>query len=166
MGTYFTLRSCLGVPLLVLCLSGCHRQIVRSPDLTESPRLAALHRHAAALAQKGSYAEAEASYNDAYDLALAERRPALASRYLANLGSLHYVRFEMRSALGYYLRALDLAEQAGDLPGAGGISSNLTSLYLQMGNFAAARIGAERGLRQVGEAGPGEERAPLLMFLG
>src|SRR5579863_4739901 len=166
MGTCFTLRSRLGVPLLVLCLGGCHRQIVRSPDLSENPRLLALHRDAALLTRKGSFAEAEAKYGEAYRLALSDGRRALASRYLANVGNLHYVRFELRSALGFDLRALDLAEKDHDTVGAARISSNLTSLYLQTGNFTAARIGAERGLRQVVGAGPSEERATLLMFLG
>ncbi len=70
----------------------------------------------------------------------------MAVRFLNSLGSCQYAIFQYREAMKAYLEANRMAEKTGDWKMAAAISSNISSVYAQMGDLEAARQSAERAL--------------------
>jgi CHAT domain-containing protein/Tfp pilus assembly protein PilF len=91
----------------------------------------------------------------------------LAARFLTNCGALAMAQARYRSAHQMLLRSRQLSENAGDLPGEGLALANLTTLYIQTGDFDAAKLAAEQGIERarIHEPYPGM-RAQLLINLG
>ncbi len=142
-------------------MSGCQRQgTVASVD--DTPALRPVHARALASFRDGNFQQAEALFRQAYAEALGEHRTALAARYLGNVGNCLFAVWNLRGALSTLLKAHELAVQAGDGDGAGRISGNLASLYIQMGNFQSAGQSAERGLREMARDDKTGARASLL----
>ena len=81
---------------------------------------------------------------------------------LNNLGGAQYRIFRYRDAIQSYLAARDLATSLNDQETLGALYMNLSSLYLRMGEIAAARESAEHGLNLPAEV-TSKYRAKLLI---
>lgn len=111
--------------------------------------------------------EASALFTQAYDLALRTHRPALAGRYLGNLGGLAFIQKQYQTACNRLLQAKQASERAGDSAGAAMELANLTTVYIQTGDMAAARAAAEQGLKDIeGKTVAPGTRVQLLCNLG
>ncbi len=146
-------------------LPGCHRRNAKS-QVEDTPELRPLHERASAAIRRGNFAEAEGLYRRAFDAAVRESRGALAARYLGDAGSCRFAVWDLRGALSTLLQAHDMAVGSGDMEGAGRLSANLASLYIQLGNFEWARQSAERGLRELGPDDATGTRSSLLTLSG
>src|SRR5262249_43998087 len=73
-----------------------------------------------------------------------------AVKFLNNLGSVHCAIFHYREAIQAYLQARDAATALGSQETLIALTTNLSSLYLQMGDVEAARETAEHGLKLAG----------------
>ncbi len=146
-------------------MPGCHRRSASSP-VEDTPELRPLHERASAAVRRGDFAAAEVLYRQAYDEAVREGQRALAARYLGNAGSCRFAVWDLRGALSTLLQAHDMAAGSGDMEGAGRLSANLASLYIQLGNFDWARQSAERGLRELSPDDATGTRSSLLTLSG
>ncbi|MDW8130665.1 MAG: CHAT domain-containing protein [Bryobacterales bacterium] len=94
----------------------------------------------------GRYEEAAAAFGAAARLARRLGRPQLEAQCLNNLGGARLAAFQFRDAIEAYLNARDLAERQRDWVTAATISSNLATLYAQIGDRATGRAESERAL--------------------
>jgi CHAT domain-containing protein/Tfp pilus assembly protein PilF len=135
--------------------------------LEETPELSRLHRLANDQLDAGSIRAAEETDEAGYRVALRSAKPGLAARFLTNCGALAMAQARYRSAHQMLLRSRQLSEKASDLPGEALALANLTTLYIQTGDFDAAKLAAEQGIEcaRIQEPYPGM-RAQLLINLG
>jgi CHAT domain-containing protein/tetratricopeptide (TPR) repeat protein len=90
-----------------------------------------------------------------------------AIQFQSNLASSRFALFQYRKALEAYLEAKRLAENHfTHYKGFGVICSNLSALYLELGNLPAAAQVAEQGLVSAAHRGPAQFRPMLLAQLG
>jgi CHAT domain-containing protein len=105
------------------------------------------------LFRAGKYLDAAALYEAGYQKAkgVGEKRSAL--RFLNNLGSSRFTMFRYRDAITAYLDAKELAISQGDEETLAAVYWNLSSLYLEIGEFDSATESAKRGLELPEKAG-------------
>jgi CHAT domain-containing protein len=128
----------------------------------EPPDLSRLKTKGNTLFLAGDYRTAIQTYQQGYEEATRRSLPRIAVRFLNNLGGVQYRTFHYRDAIHSYLAARDLATSVNDRETLGALNMNLSSLYLRMGETAAARESAERGLKLPPEA-TAKYRAKLLI---
>ena len=115
---------------------------------------------------KGDRRQALSIYEDAAREAEDKRAFQWAGRFLNNAAGCRLAMFEYRKAIDAFLEAQRLARLAGDATVVFGISINLSSLYLQLGDVKMAIEAASSGLEAAGgRLGP-EIRLQYLMQLG
>lgn len=122
----------------------------KTPD--EPPELSETRARANALFRAGDYLASIRLYQGGYEEAKRRGFPRTAVRLLNNLGGAQYRVFRYRDAIQSYLAARDLAISLNDRETLGALYMNLSSLYLRMGETAAARESAEHGLKLPPEA--------------
>jgi len=88
--------------------------------------------------RSGEYQYAMQLARAGYREALAVRNPVMAARFLGNLGGARFALHQLDAALQAYLRAYELARQAGDLGTAATLTANIASLYFELGELAAS----------------------------
>lgn len=115
-----------------------------NPQMIE--RLDRLDHGAYALARDGKYLDAQEQYRTVAAGAKALGDLAWAGRCLTAVGSCQFAMFQYRKALDTYLQARTLAESAGDWANLGSLNSNISGLFLQMGDLDAAVHYAEMAL--------------------
>lgn len=143
----------LGICALLLCLAACTK-LARAPDLTEGKELSTLHLEAKRALLAGSPGRASKLFSQSYELAVRDGHTALAGRFLASLGGIAVIRKQYRSAILHLLMARGLSAKAGDFAGVALASSNLSTVYLQIGDMPAARASAEEALANLAKAPP------------
>jgi len=100
----------------------------------------------ARLFQAGRYLEAARFFRSRYDSAVARHDYAKAVSSLNNLAGCYFATFQYREAMRWYLEAKRLAQATGGSEHLPGLSANISSLYLQLGDVRAAQYAAEEGL--------------------
>jgi tetratricopeptide (TPR) repeat protein len=128
----------------------------------EIPELSEVRAKANALFRAGEYLSAIQLYQEGYEEAKRRGVPRVAVRLLNNLGGAQYRIFRYRDAIQSYLAARELATSLHDQETLGALYMNLSSLYLRMGEIAAAQESAEHGLKLPSEA-TSKYRAKLLI---
>jgi len=116
-------------------------------DLEESPRLRHLRHQGNDLFRAGEYLRAIRVYENGYEEAKRSGNSRSAVRFLNNVGGSRYRMFRYRDAAQAYLEARDLATSQGDRESLGALCFNLSSLYFDMGDFDAAMVSAQQGLK-------------------
>jgi CHAT domain-containing protein len=159
--------------ILTLWMTGSRPPTVIPPRLPDSSpwwdqASFKIQYNALRLRKAGDFRAAEALYQQGYQEAMRRGDRLAAVRFLMSIGGSQMFALKYRAALGTYLQARDLASQLGDHADLGGVDVNLSSLYLQMWDLAAATRAAEEGLREA-ELIDGHAayfKPPLLMQLG
>lgn len=134
---------------LLLCIAGGITTTVtryRAP----SPELLKIRAHGYELFRKRLYPEAAAVFEEGYRRSQAAGDSQTAVSFLNNAGSMQFAQYEYRAAIDTYVRARDLARSANAGASLPAIYANLCSLYLQIGDIAAAQSTAEKGLHADG----------------
>ncbi len=114
----------------------------------------ALRSRAAGLYRGGRYVEASLVYRQAYERALREGEYRSAAHFLNDGGAALLSSFSYQQAMRAFLDARLLSERQGDRETGGMASLNLASLYLSMGDMAAAAIETRRAVEDL-ESVPG-----------
>lgn len=132
-------------------LPGCNSHGATSrnnqiPD-REPPELSALRQRAFAALRIGEYSQAIQFYQAGYRKAKDSGNVRFALRFLNNVGVVEYHIFRYRDAVQVFLEARDLATSRGEMETLGALDVNLSSLYLDMGDYDAALESADRGLK-------------------
>ena len=86
----------------------------------------------------GDYSAVEQAAQKGYDLAMQAHARLPAVRYLTNAGAARSAMFRYRSAMEAYVAARRLAQTIGDRVDEGAILTNLSGLYLEMGDIESA----------------------------
>jgi tetratricopeptide (TPR) repeat protein len=89
-----------------------------------------------------------------------------ATLFLIGLGSTRFAIFQYQAALEAYFGARRIAESHSDFENLGMIWSNLSSLYLAVGDLRSSRFAAERALSAAAKAERIEYRGQLLAQVG
>jgi len=132
---------------------------------TEKSVFSTLRSRAAGLYRGSRYVEASRLYQAAYDQAMREGEYRSAAHFLNDGGAALLSSFSYREAMRSFLDARRLSEREGDRETSGMASLNLASLYLLMGDLAAAAIETRRAVEDLesvpGSAYRGEALAQL-----
>lgn len=116
-----------------------------------SEEVSSIQKSAEALRRSGDFAALEALYERA---AADARNAKVRTNYLIALGNTRVLRFRYAEALSTYIEARELAHAAKDWLSEGAVAPGLSSLYLMVGDWSAAReaaaagIAATQGLRE------------------
>src|SRR5713101_6270497 len=113
----------------------------------------------------GDFEAAERLYQQGYEQARRHDTYAMV-RYLASIGGCRMALFRYRSALQALIEARNLAASIGDREDSGAIAGNLSSLYLQLWDVAAAVRAAEEGRAAMSSLKRPYFRPQLLLQLG
>ncbi len=159
--------------ILTLWMTGSRPPTVIPPRLPDSSpwwdqASLEIQHDALRLRKAGDFRAAAALYQQGYREAVRRGDRLAAVRFLMSAGGSQMFALEYRAALATFLQARDLASRLEDHADLGGIDVNLSSLYLQMWDLAAATRAAEEGLREAGlvEARAAYFEPPLLMQMG
>lgn len=125
-----------------------------------------LHGKGPQLFQAGRYMEAAQLFRSRHSEALARKDSAKAVSSLNDLAGCYFATFQYRQAMRFYLESKQLAEATGGREHLPGLSANISSLYLQLGDVRAARHAAEDGLLSLRAGAAPHYRALLLFQLG
>ncbi len=140
-------------------------QLASSRKFAEKSAFSFLRSRAAELYRGGRYVEASRLYHEAYEQAMREGEYRSAAHFLNDGGAALLSSFSYREAMRTFLDARRLSERQGDRETSGMASLNLASLYLLMGDQAAAAIEARRAVEDLdsvpGSAYRGEGLAQL-----
>jgi CHAT domain-containing protein/tetratricopeptide (TPR) repeat protein len=110
----------------------------------------------------GNLHKAAALYDEAYQTSMREGDLGLAAKSLQNSGSQQFAMLQYRAAMNRYVEARALAERLGDANLRGAISSNIASIYQQMGEYDLAQAEADKAVKSLGGVVNPEIRAGLL----
>jgi CHAT domain-containing protein len=146
------LRWCICL-ILTLWMAGSRPPaavLPRSPDssLWWGQESKSLNVAALKLRRAGKLDSAEALYRQGYREALGRGDPLAAVRFLISAGGCQLLAFHYRDALATFLEARSLARRIGDYDDLGAIAVNLSTVYLQSWDVAAAMQVAEEGLAE------------------
>ena len=120
-----------------------------SPDSVPwwaTENFSSLQKTARRLHQAGDYGALEELYLRAIDSAQAAGNLRTQASYLTALGNTCVLRFRYAEAIGVYQKARDLAHASSDWLAEGAVASGLSSVYLAVGDWPAARESAREGL--------------------
>jgi CHAT domain-containing protein/tetratricopeptide (TPR) repeat protein len=95
----------------------------------------------------GEYQNAIQIYENGYESAKRVGNARSALHFLNNLGSVYYQSFRYRDAVQAYLKARDLAASQGEQEILAVLDSNLSSLYLDLGETESASESVDQGLK-------------------
>jgi tetratricopeptide (TPR) repeat protein len=126
----------------------------REPAELSGLRAKANQRYAA-----GAFDEAADLYAAGYQRSLSLHNPRSAMLFLIALGGVRVITFHYQAALDSLLEARRIGESSSDFASLGMIWSNLSSLYLAVGDLPGSRIAAERALNAA-------DRAPQIPYRG
>ena len=113
----------------------------------------------------GRYSEAADAYRQSYEQAMGKGDYECAAWYLNGRGAALLASFAYRDAMRAFWDARQLAERLGDRETSGVVSLNLASLYLVMGDLAAATVEADRAVDALKTAPESVYHAEALMQL-
>jgi len=140
-------------------------RLAGSREFREKSAFSSLRSRAAELFRGGRYVEASRVYHGAYEQAMREGEYRSAAHFLNDGGAALLSSFSYREAMRVFLDARRLSERQGDRETGGMASLNLASLYLLMGDLAAAAIETRRAVEDLesvpGSAYRGEALAQL-----
>ena len=144
--------------LLVCIIGACSvafASLVGSParhasERAEPSQLSALRSAAFHLYSAGLFDQCIQLNYRGYDDAMHAERPTSAVRFLNNIGSAYLVTYRFKQALDVLLRAHELARSQHDSAMLAAVSSNISSVYLQMFDFKDANIAAKEALDSLG----------------
>jgi CHAT domain-containing protein/tetratricopeptide (TPR) repeat protein len=139
--------------------SSSARPFVRKPS--ESPNGKAVE-----LFRSGRYMEAAQLLRARHQEALARKDYAKAVSSLNDLANCYFATFQHRQAMRYYLQSKQLAESTGRREHLPALLTNISSLYLQLGDVRAAQHAVEEGLENLPEETAPHYRALLFFQLG
>jgi CHAT domain-containing protein len=125
-----------------------------------------INTRALTLRKAGDLRGAEQIYRAGYDEAVRRRDSLAATRFLISVGGCQLLGYHYQAALTTFLAARALATSLHDHADLGGISVNLSSIYLQMWDFPAALRTAEEGLAEARQTGRPYFKPYLLLHLG
>ena len=132
---------------------------------TETSAFSSLRSRAAELYRGGRYVEASQVYHGAYEQAMRAGEYRSAAHFLNDGGAALLSSFSYREAMRSFVDARRLSERQGDRETGGMASLNLASLYLLMGDLAAAGIETRQAVKDLesvpGSAYRGEALAQL-----
>src|SRR5258708_7215774 len=117
-----------------------------SQERRENPRVPPRLNEAYRLLLSGQYLRAEELYRSVLEEAKAQGKAERAGRCLTAIGNCQFATFRYRDALRSYLEARKFAETAQDWANRGGLSANISGLFLQMGDLQDAALSAEQAL--------------------
>ena len=146
---------CLYSAVLIACRSGNQPPRTgpqaRQQPCADSSLTAGLRRSAYKEYSKGRIQQAAQLYERGYRQAKQAGNLCEAVWNLQNSAACHHLMLHYRTAMRQYLDARPLAEKSHDANMQGVIASNLSSLYLQMGELDLADAEAQLALRLVNE---------------
>ena len=125
-------------------------KVLDRDEFNAQPALSALRRQASTLFQTARYGDAAQAYRYGYREAMRLGARTFAVLLLNDTGAALLASFSYREAMRAFLDARELAERLGYREGEGLVALNLTSLYLQMGDFDGATEEAGRALEALG----------------
>jgi CHAT domain-containing protein len=144
---------CLHFAVLIACHSGNQPPQTdpraRRQPCADSSLTAALRRDAYKEYSAGRIQQAAQLYERGYRQAEQAGNPCEAAWNLHNSAACHHLMLHYRKAMRQYLGARPLANRSQDTDMQGMIASNLSSLYLQMGELDLADAEAQTALRLV-----------------
>ena len=117
------------------------------------------------LFNRKDYAAAAELWQQGYRRAIAHHDSISALRFLNNIGTIHFGMLHYRQAIDAFVEARKLARSAGDGVTFSVTCANLCSLYMQVGDMAAAKAAAEQGLKILPDSSL-PYRSRLLVTLG
>jgi tetratricopeptide (TPR) repeat protein len=136
------------------------------PASTVSPQLQSLYEQTKSLIASGEYLKAARLNHQGYLDATQQGHPHFALRFLNNEGGCWFALSKYRQAMNTYLEARGLAERFGFRDIASGLSLNISSIYLQMGEVEGATEAVREGLAALAGAPHSKYRIQLLMQAG
>jgi CHAT domain-containing protein len=160
----------LGI-LIVLACAGTLARFTSTPLPKPAPkayqaaarqRVRQLYAEATGLFQAGLYSAAADRYQSGLDGATRDADEAFAIRFLGGLGACRVAAFRYRDGMASYLAARDLAIRNNDWVAVAGLASNISALYMEMGEINSAVEAAEAGLSWL-EGRPAPEYRPKLL---
>ncbi len=155
----------LSVLLMPLCGSRTAQQPGFEIGLSENRSFHRTRNQIYRLAASHHYVEAISRYHVAIAQARAARDVETQRKLLNNLGACEMALFQYQSALTAFEEARQLPVQAQEVRIPAGLNSNISSLFLQLGNYPAAEAAAKRGLSLLPPVGQSDIRAKLLIQL-
>ena len=161
----FALILCI---LLLLASEGRSRRRGPAPDVPAGWNSAALaiHRERGhASYQRSRFSQAAEHYRSGFQEALASGHRHAASRFLLNRANCLFRLNQYQAAVEDYLKAVELAGHEGRVERMAAWL-NLSSLYLELGDVAAAEDSAKRGLALAAAANAPRYRPHMLAQLG
>jgi CHAT domain-containing protein len=124
-----------------------------------------LHKQADQMFQARLFSAAAARWEAGLEEARRQGDQVYAISSLANLGACRVATFRYREGMAAYLAARDLARKRGDWETAAALASNISALYIEMGEIGSAVEAAETGLTWLGDRPAPYYRAKLLTNL-
>ncbi len=115
------------------------------------------------LFQAGRYMEAAQSFRAAHREALGRKDYAKSVSAMNDLAGCYFATFQYREAMRCYLEGKRLAQATNTRKHLPGILTNISSLYLQLGDVRAAEHSAEESVLSL-SAGAAPQYRPLLLF--
>jgi CHAT domain-containing protein/tetratricopeptide (TPR) repeat protein len=119
-------------------------------------------KQAHALQERGQFADAARLYDSGFRLASQSGQTLPSIRFLSSAAGCHLAIHRYRDALLRYTQARDLALASKQHLDAGAILLNLSFLYLNLGDVAAAAESSERGLQLAQQSGQPYYQSQLL----
>jgi CHAT domain-containing protein len=142
-------------------------QLDPSPNRSaKRPELRAHLNQAYYLVAAGRYVQATQIYERACPEADALGQAEWAGRCWNNLGSSYFSMFRYREALSAFLEARRISRTSGDWANLANLGSNISSLFLNLGELDAAVDAAEQGLGALSHKEFPGSRARFLIQLG
>lgn len=115
---------------------------------------------------ESKYLEATAVYETACSDAVAAGKSEWAGRCFNNLGASYFATFRYGEAVRAFLEARTMAEATHDWASLGALNTNISAIYLEMGDLDAAVLAAQRGADVSARQGFPGERSKALLQLG
>jgi CHAT domain-containing protein/Tfp pilus assembly protein PilF len=114
----------------------------------------------------GAFGEAADLYASGYRRSVSARNQHSATLFLTGLGGAKFATYQYQDALEAFFEARRIAESRNDFTSLGMIWSNLSSLYLAVGDLRASRVAAERALSAASNTTAIAYRGQLLAQVG
>ena len=167
-----TLRSACTICVLTLATAVLSLSAISETSLLRGrrsewsgPAFTALRARSYDLFNKKDYAGAQTLLQQGYQQAQAHHDTLSSLRFLNNIGGVHFGLLHYRQAIDAFAQARKLAAATGDRDTLSVTCSNLCSLYMQIGDIAAATAAAQQGLNVPADTGL-PYRSTMLVTLG
>ena len=158
--------------LLILAGDGSYKhkptsetQLAGSEVTSSGAALPKLFSQGDALLERSEYEQATNLFQRGYRAARLRKDPYLESRFLMGIANCHFVQHHYQEALRQYLAAREVLPSSVKPDALIAIDGNLSSLYLQLGEYDSAIEAAKRGLAEVPASDQTARRARFLIIL-